>query len=237
VRYLADSVAYFLAKGVRDIRMGSVSTHDWGWKKEMIGTLDRQFARIRRLSLSHWQRAHEVPVDLFRQGSPSVHAPQQRSMCGVGRGEALSVDVDGEVHGCVKFVSSYQQFPSFLAERFDSMRMGAVGNPGFSEKLALYPDAARKAGIFDEKQDKYSSYGRCGECRYLKTCNICPVSIGQIPGNQDPRRVPDFACAFNLVSNRHAELLREGMAASPAVFHGLFEIPASMRALAAGKNR
>ena len=46
-------------------------------------------------------------------------------MCGVGRGETPSVDVDGQMHGCVMFADSYQVFPAaFLRNRFEAMRMG-----------------------------------------------------------------------------------------------------------------
>ena len=80
------------------------------------------------------------------------------------------------------------------------MRMGDVRDEAFPRRLALYPAAVRAAGIFHDKQDKHSSYGRCGECRFLRTCSVCPTSIGHIPGNTDPDRVPDNLCAYNLVS-------------------------------------
>ena len=87
-------------------------------------------------------------------------------MCGVGRGETPAVDVDGQVHGCLMFVDSYQRFPTtFLRTRLEAMRMGDLRDPQLPERLAAYPAAAQAAGIFHDKQDKYSSYGRCGECR------------------------------------------------------------------------
>ena len=127
-------------------------------------------------------------------------------MCGVGRGETPAVDVDGQVHGCLMFVDSYQRFPTaFLRTRLQAMRMGDLRDPRFAERLAAYPAAARAAGIFHDKQDKYSSYGRCGECRFLSDCGVCPVSIGHEPGTTDPNRVPDFQCAYNLVSLKYRE--------------------------------
>ena len=47
--------------------------------------------------------------------------------------------------------------------------------------------------------------GGVGECRYLGTCGVCPVSIGHQPGNTDPHRIPDFQCAYNLVSLKYRE--------------------------------
>lgn len=74
-----------------------------------------------------------------------------------------------------------------------------------SERFAQYPAAVRATGLFHDKRTKFSSYGRCRECRYLETCGFCPVSIGHQPNNDDPDRVPDFLCAFNLVSNKYRE--------------------------------
>lgn len=205
IPHLADSIRYFIKKGIQNIRISPSGTHDPNWKTEMIDDLDRQFAKIYRTSLAHWRRTGEIPLESFRRdGHESVHAPAGRSMCGVGRGEMLAVDVDGTVDGCLMFSRSYQTFPSdFLKRRFDTMRMGHFKDPGFSERLALYPGATRQAEIFDGKESKYSSYARCGECRYLDTCTVCPVTIGHIPGNTDPHRIPDFQCAYNLVYHKY----------------------------------
>ena len=80
------------------------------------------------------------------------------------------------------------------------MRLGRLGAPDFEKRFADYPEAVRATGLFHDKQSKHSSYGRCGDCRHLAACSVCPMSIGHTPGNEDPNRVPDFACAFNLVS-------------------------------------
>jgi hypothetical protein len=117
------------------------------------------------------------------------------------------VDVDGQVHGCVTFAGSFQSFPStFLKSRIDSLSLGDVRDPGLADRYEAFPEAVRRAAIFHAKHDKYSSYGRCGECLYLESCSVCPMSIGHIPGNEDPDRVPDFSCAFNLVSLRYREI-------------------------------
>ena len=184
-----------------------------------------------RVSLTHYHRTGEVPLSLFRKkpGEES-RRPERIGMCGVGDGDTIAVDVDGEVHGCATFASSYQVQASFLSSRFDSMRMGHVQAGEFAERLARYPEAARAAAIFDDKQDKYSSYGRCGDCRYLADCSVCPVSIGKIPGNDDPRRVPDFVCAWNLVSLKYRE--RFPAQPDPAdLLFGRAPVPLMMREL------
>lgn len=205
--YLADSVEYLMRKGVWNIGLNTLLTHDPGWTREHLAALDRQFARIFAASLAHRDETGRIPFQpLRRTREKSVHSPEGRLMCGAGTGETITVDVDGQVTGCVTFAESYQKPASdFLRSRLDPMRLGSVRDEAFPRRLALYPDAARAAEIFDEKQEKYSSYARCGECLYLEGCSVCPTSIGHIPGNTDPRRVPDSACAFNLVSQSYRE--------------------------------
>jgi hypothetical protein len=204
---LADSFQYFLDKGVPQVAVAPAATHQPAWRHDGLVELDREFARIFEASLAHFQRTGEVPFVLFRHApDSSVHAPQGLSMCGVGRGDSPAVDVDGQVHGCVMFTESYQVFPTrLLKTRLEAMRMGHLQAKDLADRFRAYPRAARAARIFDDKQDKYSSYGRCGECRFLATCAVCPVSIGHQPGNEDPRRVPDFMCAYNLVSLKYRE--------------------------------
>jgi hypothetical protein len=125
-------------------------------------------------------------------------------MCGIARGEALAVDVDSSVVGCTTLAESVQEFPfTFLKSRAASMRLGDLRDPSLPARLAKFPEVVRAAGIFSNKRKKYSSYGRCGDCRHLGDCMVCPVSIGHAPGNTDIHRVPDLPCAFQLVTRKH----------------------------------
>ena len=207
IPHLDESIAYFLRRGVPEVAISPNVSHDVLWKNDMIAVLDEQFAKVFQTCLRHYRRTGEVPLLLFRKdGADDGHQPQGDAMCGAPSGRTLAVDVDGQVHGCAVFAESYQKFPvPFLRRRVESIRMGDFRAPGFSERLALYPEATRAAGIFHHKREKYSSYGRCGDCRFLDSCSICPASIGHIPGNTDPRRVPDFPCAYNLVSLKYRE--------------------------------
>lgn len=213
--YLADSVDYLIDKQVPTIGIAPLTTPDPGWTLASMDTLRRQLARVFERSLAHYRATGQVPLELFRKrdGAPT-RRPAGRSMCGVARGEAIAVDVDGQVTGCVTFAESYQRPDNdFLRRSLTSMRMGNIAEPGLAERMARYPEATAATGIFDRKQDKYSSLARCGECRFLAECAICPTGIGHIPGNADPRRVPDAACAFNLVSLE----LRERFPAQPSL--------------------
>ncbi len=207
IPYLADSLAYFLRKGVPEIALSPVVTHDPGWRHESIDILDEQFAKGFDACLRHYRRRGEVPLLLFRQdGTARGHPRPPGAMCRAPTGHTLAVDVDGQVHGCAAFIESYQKLTSpFLRRCVETIRLGDFRDPRLAERLERYPQATRETGIFHDKRDKYSSYGRCGECRFLHSCSICPVSITHVPGNADPRRVPDFPCAFNRVALGYRE--------------------------------
>jgi sulfatase maturation enzyme AslB (radical SAM superfamily) len=234
IRYLAESIDYFLRKDVREVAISPAITHQAAWRHEMIDELDDQFARLTERCREHYDRTGLVPFVLFRrEQEDSPHAPDSLSLCGVGRGETPAVDVDGQVHGCLMFADSYQVFPTaFLRSRLEALRMGHLADPSFESRLAEFPAKAREAGIFHGREHKYSSYGRCVECRYMTRCGVCPVSIGHQPGNTDPNRIPDFLCAYNLVALKHRELFprQPGLA---DILCGGAKIPALMRELQA----
>lgn len=202
VRYLAESVDYFLDKDISRILISPLTTHDAGWTPTHVDELRRQFERVFDRSVAHYHATGEVPVGLFRKTDDGDHhRPSGLSMCGVGRGEAIAVDVDGQVTGCVTFAESYQRPDNdFLRKSLESMRMGSIHDAALPERMAGFPAATRATRIFHGKEGKYSSFARCGECRYFAECSVCPTSIGHIPGSADPNRVPDAACAFNLVT-------------------------------------
>jgi sulfatase maturation enzyme AslB (radical SAM superfamily) len=218
IPHLADSVAYLLAKGVPEVSLTPVVTHDPGWANGTIAALDQQFARVLEDCLRHYRLTGEVPLLLFRTDEPAkTDRRPVDAMCRAPTGETLAIDVDGQVHGCAVFVESYQKLASaFLRERVWAMRLGDFRAPDFAERLAQYPEATRATEIFHDKRAKHSSFGSCSECRFVDACSVCPASIGHIPGNTDPRRVPDFQCAFNRVALDYRERFDE----TNVPFHG-----------------
>jgi sulfatase maturation enzyme AslB (radical SAM superfamily) len=207
LRYLAHSIDYFLEKRVHSILLGPTVTPDKDWRPDSIDDLDAQFDRIYRSCLRHYRRTGTIPLVIFRKAETrGVPEPLDLPLCGVGRGENLAVDPDGAVHGCVMFVGAYQRLPSpDLRRRLARMGMGNLLDGGLSKRHRLYPTAARAARIFNDRQLKYSSYGRCSECRFVASCAVCPISIGHASGGTDPHRIPDSVCAFNLVSLKYRQ--------------------------------
>jgi sulfatase maturation enzyme AslB (radical SAM superfamily) len=206
IQWLADSVEYFVVeKNVQDLAISHEFTDASRWQPARIDELDQAFARVFRICRAWFNSTGEVPLEVFRKEGPrGPRRPEARAMCGVGGGEQLAVDVDGQAHGCLTFVQSYQTFPTtFLRSRVEAMRLGDVRDINFKYRLKAFPAAVEAAEIFDHKEEKYSSYGKCEDCRYLAECSVCPMSIGRTAGENDPNRIPDFACAFNLISLKY----------------------------------
>jgi len=201
VSFLAKSFAYFLDRGVREVAVSPLVTHDPGWHPDLIDVLVEEVATILSISLKHHEQTGEIPFVPFRAdngGEPADAGPP--AMCSAGKTDELAVDVDGAIFPCVMLVESYQTFPDgVLSKGLDRMHLGDLRDPDLDRRLAEHPAKVKAAKIFDNKREKFSSYRECEGCKYLYECSICPVSICHVPGNSDPNRVPDMPCALNLV--------------------------------------
>jgi sulfatase maturation enzyme AslB (radical SAM superfamily) len=219
VRYLADSVSYLIGKDCRQISIGSAFCPTARRVPDMRGQLSEQFTRILDMSLRHYRRRGTVPVVLFVGREPGKEPADRRFLCRMQELNTLTVDSDGRAYACAFFAQSYQRFPSrFLENQVRPLDLGLIDAPDFAEKCAWLPEVAVNLPIFLDRSKKYSSYGRCGNCPYVAECTVCPISIGQIPGNTDPDRVPDFLCAFNQVTVAHRRLFwasRKAASAQP----------------------
>jgi len=205
IPFLADSIAYFVSKGVPDIVLTPALTHQPGWRPDDIRVLDEQFSHAFRLCLVHYRQTGLVPLLVFRKrrSERTLRAPSSW-LCGAGDGDSLTLDVNGELSACVLFARSYQRFPDTrLGRAVATLQLGPLNRNSLAAALAGYEDLLRNTGLFDRRPVKHSSYGRCGACGYRSTCSPCPVAIVHQPGNADPDRIPDFVCAFNRVTTKY----------------------------------
>jgi radical SAM protein with 4Fe4S-binding SPASM domain len=125
-------------------------------------------------------------------------------MCGIARGGHLAVDVDGTLACCGVFAPSIQPAPtSALEASHKKLAVGNILDANLPESMATIHRRAMAHAIFEDKRGKHTSGGGCAACPYLRICAVCPRSIALIPGNEDPRRLPDFPCAFNRVRMKY----------------------------------
>jgi sulfatase maturation enzyme AslB (radical SAM superfamily) len=206
--WLADSVEYFLELGVPRIVIAPLVTHDPDWGPGSARELARQFSRLCRSARRHLRWTGRMPLAVFER---SDGRPRQGSdeMCGVGSARSLTVDGDGRLHGCALFVTSYQTLGEpALREWIGPLAIGHIDDPDLDARIEAYRARVRSTEAFRNRRHKYSRLGRCRSCPFLEDCNVCPVSIAHVPGNTDPRRIPELQCAFNREAARHARHVR-----------------------------
>ncbi|NNF05772.1 MAG: 4Fe-4S cluster-binding domain-containing protein [Candidatus Eisenbacteria bacterium] len=213
IRHLSASVDYFLEKRVIGFGISPVFTDSSSWQVSDIEVLREQFQSIYESSLRHYEEHHCTPFGGFQKADPtSPHAPDGYKMCGVSRGEKPTIDTDGRVHACATFTDSIQTRPEgILKDSLDQVDLGSLHDEGFRSNFESLEEKFEGIEIFDGKESKYSSYAKCNNCQYLSRCSVCPVSIGHIPGNTDPNRIPDFFCAFNLVIHAYGDQFRDAI--------------------------
>jgi len=203
VAHLADSIDYLLARGFTEIALSPATGNIPGWHAGLFALLDEQFARVYGSVLRYYQRTGLVPVTLFRKASPTSQPPSS-AHCGIAEAPMAVVDVDGSVYACPPLVGSALERPEgLLKQASDAMRIGHVADPNLAARLPDYRRALRAVGLFGRRDTLRSSDGACRDCAYLRQCDVCPLSIALAPGASDPRRVPDFICAFNQVALKY----------------------------------
>jgi len=207
LRFLPDSVAYLLGKGVRKIGISPGMIYYPGWCAETIGELEEQMANIADLSRYHFEQTGKVPVTMFRKGREDITGKSPDvPPCNAFTRRVLALDADGQLYSCPMFARSYQTFPpgSRMA-RLTVFRIGDVRDPESAMHLARPPETVRdpNAGAFPE--GRHSLYGKCRECEYAGRCLVCPVTMWHAPAAAEPDRVPDFICAFNRTVMKHQD--------------------------------
>jgi sulfatase maturation enzyme AslB (radical SAM superfamily) len=212
VPHLAESVRYLLSLGVTSVQIAPLMTHDGGWSAETGEELQRQLGVLRVMSLEPAAASGGIPVVLFRPEPASDRGAHSARPCGAVGGEELLVDVDGTVSGCIAFAPSFMRRDApLLRQAAELATFGHVMRDDVVEGACRARTTDRRGSIFGHVTERHSSYGNCDECEYAHECNVCPASIGHMPGNRDPRRVPDNQCAFNRAVAAERRVFREAL--------------------------
>lgn len=130
--------------------------------------------------------------------------------CAVARGDALAVDVNGQVYPCAVFANSYQELTSSaFNEAVRATCLGSITGHQFWKRYDRLPEVTRRLVIFTPRERRYSSYRLCRDCPYFAQCSVCPVSAVYLRGNESCERIPDFICAFAFTALKYQERFSE----------------------------
>lgn len=201
--FLADSVRYFLSRGVRDVRVVPVLPDDPGWSGWTARELDRQLAEIVRLSIEEFRRSGEIPFRRFRvdDSAPPVDGAPA---CACGSRGLVFVDVDGRVAPCPAFApSTLGDSPRALRRVLAALGGLHVTDPDLPSSLAAREKHARRLRFLSSPAIRTGPRGPCARCEALASCFVCPQSVACNRG-----RVPTFHCDVNRLFARHRAAFR-----------------------------
>jgi sulfatase maturation enzyme AslB (radical SAM superfamily) len=207
VPLLALSVSYLISLGIAHLTVAPVLTHHDNWCSGDLSILEREFAKVFDILKDHFARTGQIPLLLFRRWDvdldrwrPRVDIPQ----CSAPTLRAPAFDPAGQLWGCGIF-AGLSSAPENEREQLvrEAMRVGCSDEGEFAARLAGFGQALLAMPLFTAKEKKYSTYGRCADCSYLHRCTVCPWAFVRRGGVDDPYRVPDFLCAFNLVTRKY----------------------------------
>ena len=194
---LARSARYFLRKEVPEVRFFPATGLTGAGGAEEYALLRRETERVAEASLHHYERTGQVPV-LFLRRPEGPRAPERADglICGAGWGKGLCVDAGGLAWSCPLFAGSLQSLSPLAAEASRILQLGDVRSAALAERIASLDRRSMSLRLLRGRGEKYSFLGPCRECEFLDECTLCPAAVSHSPGNEDPDRVPDFACAF-----------------------------------------
>ena len=203
VSTLSRSVRQLLSVGVRDIRIGPLTTHDPGWVRSVGTQLQEQVQQVATDSRRHWERTGRVPVGFLAPTPRGRRPPGRRppgALCAVASPESVTVDPDGRAWACPPFTGSVQELSAQAHDACEHLDLGSVLAPAFRRRLAHLPRQAGGVALLEDKQRKVSVRGSCADCPVFGQCTVCPASTVHIPANRDPDRIPDHQCDFQFVT-------------------------------------
>jgi len=203
IPHLADSFAYFLSKGVEVVSV-QPALGQAEWSDQDLEVLDRELSRIVEISLHRRHATRDIPFEAFRptaRGSRRAHA--RTWGCSAPLGQALTVDVDGQVFPCAPLTPSYQTFAPATDWRVRLLSLGDVRDPALPERLAALPGACRASGLFEPKRVQHAGERRCATCGERAHCVVCPIARVKRTNVDDVDDIPRYLCAYQRILARH----------------------------------
>lgn len=204
VGFLSDSFDSVLSMGIQNISISPEHVPPMERPDACDAILLSQLDRIRELCLARFRDSGRIVFTRFHGDlGPASHPWRTRPMCGVVQGRSVAVDVDGSIYGCPMLAADIvRQGRPWLAPMVAGLLLGRISAAGAEFALERFLERARRTPILNAKERKRSGASHCMTCDAIGDCDLCPVTIGLIPGNDDPDRVPDFACAFQRATFR-----------------------------------
>jgi len=206
---LAPSCKFFSDLGVSEVGFYPVMGQSAEFPPETFEALRVQMNQLAEDGARHWERTGTIPIDFLR-GIPGGRAESRDGFCcAAGTASGICVDTAGRAWSCPLFASSLRPLSGMAYEASEVLDLGNVRDPSFKVRLSALPEKAARLPLLTHRADKYSSHRACKDCEFLRECPHCPASTAHLPGNADPHRMDDFACAFTRATSRARKAFNE----------------------------
>ncbi|MGA9750490.1 MAG: radical SAM protein [Acidobacteriota bacterium] len=196
VESLVTSYRLFRKVGLLDVGIYPVLGRTDGMSSEISGALGAQMEEVAEDSAKHWRKTGTIPLNFLRGKEGGVTQSPNGLCCAAGESSGFCVDTGGRSWSCPWFAKSLRRPSALARQASDVLDLGDIRDPSFQRRLAALPARAVRVPLLTHRKDKHSSSGACRDCEVLGECYHCPASTAYLPGNSDPHRVDDFACAF-----------------------------------------
>jgi hypothetical protein len=196
---LAESVRYFLRRGVRRIAVAPCLTPDSGWGPADDEILREQLDVIVAASLQHLDATGAVPVSFLMGADREAGSGSTGLHCAAVSGRCACVDAAGQVWGCPLFARSLRRLPLLAEGAAELVSLGSVRDPALTARLAALPERVRQHPLFSADSRRSGAH-RCCDCEFAANCLIFPAAVCESGRGLDPHQVPAFHCAFSRVT-------------------------------------
>ena len=192
----SGSARYFMEIGAPAVSYSPVMGGREPFTPESRRVLREQALAVAEASAEHWKRTGRVPLAFLREPNAERKEAEGSFSCNAATGGSLCVSTDGRAWTCPLYVPGLQRLTALAAEAAMALYVGDVRDSKLKRRLAGVPERAAAFPFLADRGGLFSDLGRCGECDLLGDCSYCPASVSHARGGADPRRVPDFHCAF-----------------------------------------
>lgn len=191
VPHLAESVAYFLGKGVGDIRLAPSLYADPRWTDAHDAALHDELLRVATLSAAHFTATGTTPFAALRDLEQNTvrHEP-----CGAATLRGLFVDPLGQAWGCPCLATWSGALPPRASAMIRHLALGPIGSPALGARIDAARAWAKQSSFF--RAPREHDAGRCLSCPAAGLCVVCPFSRAVDAGRTHETAAPNTACAL-----------------------------------------
>jgi sulfatase maturation enzyme AslB (radical SAM superfamily) len=200
VDYLAETIEFLYAKGIRDFEIGPEFSSPW--PMTALKSLELQYQRLTVFAKRYYDQWERLPFELFttvkRDGG---------FKCDIGCSKGSFVAPDGEVYGCTFHLPMWRKHGDYPEDfrlswgSVDHLHQLGVTSPEFKAAVDQVNASPYQARV----TERHTDLMKCSECPINHSCDACFVPGFQY--NRGPLYIPEHICHMNVMRMKFGEEL------------------------------